>query len=156
MRFYATGSFLNVARDFIGVSKATASKTVRRVSVALANLRGQYIKMPRTLDEIREMKQKFFDIARFPWCIGAIDCSHIRIQSPGGDDAELFRNRKSFFSLNVQTIADTNRKIQDIVCRWPGFSHDSNIFRNSRICQRFEMGEFNDSLLVGNSGYPIK
>jgi len=112
--------------------------------------------MPETPEEIRETRQKFFDIAGFPRCIGAIDCSHIRIQSPGGDDAELYRNRKGFFSLNVQTIADANRKIQDIVCRWPGSSHDSNIFWNSRICQRFEMGDFAESLLVGDSGYPIK
>lgn len=31
-----------------------------------------------------------------------------------------------------------------------------NIFRNSRICQRFEEGEFTDSLLVGDSSYPVK
>lgn len=156
LRFYATGSFLSVSGDFTGVAKSTASKTVRNVSLALANLQRRYIKMPETLEEIRETRQQFFNIASFPRCIGAIDCSHIRIQSPGGDDAELYRNRKGFFSLNVQTIADANRKIQDIVCRWPGSSHDSNIFRNSRICQRFEMGEFTDSLLVGDSGYPIK
>lgn len=97
LRFYATGSFLSVAGDFTGVSKSTASKTVRNVSLAIANLRPQYIKMPETPEEIRETRQKFFDIARFPRCIGAIDCSHIRIQPPGGDDAELYRNRKGFF-----------------------------------------------------------
>jgi hypothetical protein len=59
-----------------------------------------------------------FSRARFPNCIGAIDCSHVKIQSPGGDQAETFRNRKLFFSLNVQTIADANLKIRDIVARF--------------------------------------
>ena len=30
----------------------------------------------------------------FPGVIGAIDCTHVTIQSPGGDDAELYRNKK--------------------------------------------------------------
>ncbi|KAJ9586179.1 hypothetical protein L9F63_016111 [Diploptera punctata] len=33
-----------------------------------------------------------------------MDCTHIRIRSPGGDDAERFRNRKGYFSLNVQGL----------------------------------------------------
>lgn len=70
---------MSVAGDFIGVSKANASKTVRRVSTAFANLRRQYIKMTRTPEEIREIRQKFFNTARFPRCIGAIDCSHVKI-----------------------------------------------------------------------------
>lgn len=52
--------------------------------------------MPQTDEEIMQSKQKIFNIARFPRVIGAIDCSHIRIQSPGGDNAEIFRNRKQF------------------------------------------------------------
>lgn len=156
LRFYATGSFLNVAGDFCGVHKSTASKTLKRVSAALAGLRARYIKMPASEEELRECRQKFYNIARFPKCIGAIDCSHVKIQSPGGNDAEIFRNRKQFFSLNVQTIADTDLKIRDIVARWPGSAHDSHILRNSRIYHSFENGAFGDNLLVGDSGYPIK
>lgn len=102
------------------MSKATASTTVRRVSIALANLRPQYIKMPSTEEEIAELRQSFYNIARFPRCIGALDCTHIKIQSPGGNQAELFLNRKQFFSFNVQTLAGPNLKVLNIVARWPG------------------------------------
>ena len=85
-----------MAGDFSGVHKSTASKVVRRVSRALANLRANYIRMPGNNEEIAICKEKFFRIARFPRCIGAIDCSHIKIQSPGGDNAELFRNTALF------------------------------------------------------------
>ncbi|KAJ8910046.1 hypothetical protein NQ315_008906, partial [Exocentrus adspersus] len=104
LNFYANGSFLKVAGDFAGVSKSTSCLTVRRVSRALASLRRNYIRMPATEDELSYTKQKFYEIARFPRCIDAIDCTHIKIQSPGGDNAETFRNRKQFFSFNVQTI----------------------------------------------------
>jgi hypothetical protein len=86
------------------------------------------LRMPQTEEEIAACKRGMFSRARFPNCIGAIDCSHVKIQSPGGDQAETFRNRKQFFSLNVQTIADANLKIRDIIARWPGSAHDSHIF----------------------------
>lgn len=156
LSFYANGSFLKVAGDFCGVSKSTACKTVRRVSRALLVLRPNYIRMPENNEEISESRQRFYSIAAFPRCIGAIDCTHIKIQSPGGGNAEIFRNRKQFFSLNVQTIASTDLKIQDIVTRWPGSAHDSYIFRNSNIFRSFEGGHFGDSVIIGDSGYPVK
>ena len=107
-------------------------------------------------EDIFNIRQSFYNIARFPKCIGAIDCSHVKIQSPGGNNAELFRNRKQFFSINVQTISDADLKIRDIVARWPGSSHDSHIFRNSEIRHTFEQGIFGDNVLVGDSGYAIK
>ncbi|KAH1009023.1 hypothetical protein HUJ04_001452 [Dendroctonus ponderosae] len=61
----------------------------------------------------------FTRVAIFPLVIGAIDCTHVKIQSPGGEDAERFRNRKGYFSWNVQTICDAQLKIIDIVPGWP-------------------------------------
>jgi len=40
----------------------------------------------------------------------------------------------------------------DIVARWPGSAHDSNIFRNSRLYTRLETGEFNNNAILGDSG----
>lgn len=67
----------------------------------------------------------------------------------GGEQAEVFRNRKAFFSINTQIICDAKLKIRDIVARWPGSSHDLTIFNNSRIRARFENNEFQHSLLLG-------
>lgn len=44
----------------------------------------------------------FYKIANFPGVTGCIDCTNVRIKSPGGDEAEVFRNRKGVFSVNVQ------------------------------------------------------
>lgn len=40
----------------------------------------------------------------------------------------------------------------DIVTRWHGSVHDSRIFRESRLKQRFEAGAFS-GILLGDSGY---
>lgn len=52
-------------------------------------------------------------------------------------------------------ICDSSLKIQDIVARWPGSSHDQTIFNNSDIRQKFENGEMNSALLLGDSGYGV-
>lgn len=67
----------------------------------------------------------------------------------GGDDAEVFRNRKSYFSLNVQVVANANKEIIDIVARWPGSVHDSTIFQNSNLRILFETRQFHNCLLLG-------
>ncbi|RZC38209.1 DDE Tnp 4 domain containing protein [Asbolus verrucosus] len=39
--------------------------------------------MPATEDERNSNSNKFYNVARFPKCIGAVDYSHIKISSPG-------------------------------------------------------------------------
>ncbi|KAK4882543.1 hypothetical protein RN001_005862 [Aquatica leii] len=88
----------------------------------------------------------------FPKVIGAIDCTHVKIQSPGGDEGEIFRNRKMYFSVNVQAIGDANLNILNLVARWPGSTHDATIFNNSRVRVKFEAGHFLNSILLGDGG----
>ncbi|CAI6369322.1 unnamed protein product [Macrosiphum euphorbiae] len=94
LRFFATGNFLITAGDFSGVSVAAAGQIVKRVSYALATKSDKYIKMPKTTAEIMELKVKFYGLARFPKVIGAIDCTHIKLQSPSREYGEQYRNRK--------------------------------------------------------------
>lgn len=69
--------------DFTGVDKSTASRIIRQVTLAIADLRENYIKFPNSVNEIREKQLDFFKIAKFPRVIGALDCTHVRILSPG-------------------------------------------------------------------------
>lgn len=73
----------------------------------------------------------------------------------GGDEAERFRNRKNYFSINVQTVADSKLKIQNIVCRWPGSAHDQLIFNNSRLRVLMET-VYQGYFLLGDSGYGVE
>ncbi|ENN83098.1 hypothetical protein YQE_00541, partial [Dendroctonus ponderosae] len=153
LRFYATGNMLISVGDFAGVSKTSACSIVRQVSEAIARLRPRNIRFPENIATRQKAKENFYRVARFPLVIGAIDCTHVKIQSPGGEDAERFRNRKGYFSWNVQTICDAQLKIIDIVARWPGSCHDQTIFNNSRIKSRFSNGEFPNCVILGDSGY---
>lgn len=157
LRFLASGSILHVIGDLGGIDKSTASRCIYKIITAIARLRPRYIELPIDEEEINEARQGFYDICRFPRCIGAIDCTHVRIKSPGGVDAEIYRNRKGFFSFNVQVVCDSQCIIRNIVCRWQGSAHDSMIFANSRVRAKLENNDFGaDSVIVGDSGYEIK
>ncbi|CAH1365463.1 unnamed protein product, partial [Tenebrio molitor] len=48
--------------------------------------------MPDNEQAKNKIKQSFFNISKFPRCVGAVDCTHVKIQSPGGNDAEIYRD----------------------------------------------------------------
>lgn len=104
-----------VLGDTIIVSQPTVSRIVFRVSSKtlkpklLARLLNQVIKMPSSLDAIRENQRLFKDIGcgnrgiDLPGIDGAIDCTYIRLTGTRFHKIEeIYRNRKGYFSLNVQ------------------------------------------------------
>lgn len=103
LRFYASGSFLITVGDFCGLSISSASRAVKEVSEAIASLAPEFIKF-EDANDMHQTFNEFYQIAKFPKVIGAIDCTHVRIQSPGGENAERFRNRKGYFSLKRPSI----------------------------------------------------
>ena len=155
LRFFATGSFQIVTGDLEGLSQTSVSVIIKEVSEILALKRKDFIKFPKTDEEITAENQGFYAIGHFPGVVGAVDCTHVKIQSPGGDTAELFRNRKGFFSINVQAICKSKLEITNIVARWRGSVHGARIFENSAIGIQFENG-MQKGLLLGDNGYPCK
>ncbi|VVC94244.1 unnamed protein product [Leptidea sinapis] len=140
-----------VIGDDINVHKTTVSRVVHKVSKEIAKLGRIYISMPN-YEDTTDVKAQFFKIAGFPNVIGCIDGSHIPIQSRG-EQAEIFRNRKGFFSINVQVVCDASLCIRDIDARWHGSTHDSTVYHNSFLRARLDNNEM-DGHLLGDSAYP--
>ena len=61
-----------------------------------------------------------------------------------------FVNRKQFYSINVQAVCDSDAFITNIVARWPGSTHDSRNFENSKIVDKLRNGAL-EGILVGDS-----
>ncbi|XP_033096701.1 putative nuclease HARBI1 [Anneissia japonica] len=101
------------------------------------------------------IQQQFFRKFQFPRIIGAIDGTHVAIKAPSVDE-HVYVNRKSYHSINVQAICDSNLKFLDVVAKYPGSCHDSFILSNSTIGQRFQDGLIPNGLLIGDSGYPLR
>lgn len=84
-----------------GFSQSTANRCIRRVSRALASQLHNYVHFPRTEDEQVRNIRMYYEVANLPNVAACINGSLIKIGSPGGAIAELFRGRKGFFALNM-------------------------------------------------------
>jgi nuclease HARBI1 len=155
LRFYATGSFQLVVGDTFLLHKSTVCRILHTVTAAIGKLQSKYVLFPSKIEQRRDVMNNFHASSSMPEVIGAVDCAHIAIQSPGSCDAEIYRNRKGYFSINVQLVCDNTGYISDVVARWPGSVHDSTIFDNSHIRARLETCGV-DGYLVGDGGYPCR
>lgn len=91
------------------LSQPTISRIVFKVTVILASYLNTYVKFA-TNPEARHENQRLFKELGFghgaiglPNIDGAIDCTHIRLFGNNFKGLnEIYRNRKEYFSLNVQ------------------------------------------------------
>ena len=74
-----------------------------KVSRAIAAHHQEFIKFPAR-NELPAVKYKFAQIGGLSGVVGTIDCTHVTITCPGGLNSELYRNRKGYFSVNVQAV----------------------------------------------------
>ncbi|CAH2092639.1 unnamed protein product [Euphydryas editha] len=130
LRFYALGTMLLSVGDFIGVSLVCVCKS--------------------------NTEDGFYRIARFPRVQGAIDCTHVRIQSPCAEIGEEFRNRKGYPTINVQAVCDSELMLMNVGTWWPGSAHDATIFNMSELKIQLETGMYGNKWLLGDSAYPLK
>lgn len=77
------------------------SNICKRVAPALARKSRKFINMPSSLDEI-EVMTGFEDVCGFRSVLGAIDCTHIKIKKVPKESLDDYKNRKGWYSLNVQ------------------------------------------------------
>ncbi|XP_052218400.1 putative nuclease HARBI1 [Dreissena polymorpha] len=158
LRFLASGAFLQIIGDTFGVDIATVSRVVTNVTDCLFALKDTVIKFPLTDADRRRVMAGFFAMRGFPGVIGCVDCTHVRIISPGGEDEPSYVNRKGFHSLNVQATCDHKGMFTSINACWPGCCHDSHILRMSNIGQHLASHHQDPErgYLLGDSGYPCR
>ena len=152
LRYLATGSFMEVTSDLLPLkNKVQAHRSIHKVMRLVAGMAPSVIKFPIDIDEVSVQFQAKYG---FPGVIGCIDGTHIPIQRPSIENAEIFRCRKGFMSINVQGVCGPDLKFYNIVARWPGSSHDSRIYNNSYLKHQFE--DISDQYhLLGDSAYPL-
>nr|CAI5826157.1 unnamed protein product [Callosobruchus analis] len=82
LRFYASSGHVSQVADFMGMHESTACRVIARVSRILAGLYKNFVKLPQP-EEIVHIQTAFYQIAKFSRVIGAVDGTHMKIQSPG-------------------------------------------------------------------------
>lgn len=85
LRFLASGNMQLTVADVVHVSQTSVCRVLRRVCDALLVHFHTFVKMPQTNAERQQAATEFYRFGQFPRTIGAIDCTHVKIQSPGGN-----------------------------------------------------------------------
>lgn len=154
LRFLAKGDYLSEVAEIHGISKSSGCLIVHRVIKAICATFDN-IKFPTRTDDIRKIKAEFYKIAGFPNVVGAIDGTHIPIQGMSSEDEPLFICRKGFHSINVQAVVNPDLRFTNVVCKFPGSTHDAFILQSSSLPEYVANLE-DEGWLIGDSGYPLK
>ena len=116
-----------------------------------------WIKFPTTEAEVNVEKEKWMASFQFENCIGAIDCTHIRIKKPGPTkNGDEYINRKGFASINVQATCNSEERFTSVCAKFPGSVHDSRIFKNSTVYSALVKTRSFGHYLIGDSGYALQ
>jgi nuclease HARBI1 len=152
--YLATNAFqIRIARS-LQLSQSSVSRCITAFVKAFSTNVSRIVKFPVSVEEKKETMDRFFAIASFPNVLSAIDGTHVRIIAPHSD-AHQYRCRKGYPSLNVQLACDARGIFTNVVCHWPGSSHDSHILKNSELYRNFENGQYT-GIVLGDSGYPCR
>ncbi|KAM7314345.1 uncharacterized protein ISCGN_004129 [Ixodes scapularis] len=87
------------------------------------------------------------EINVFPKKLGCIDYTHIALKN-AKKDQNIYRNRKGYDFLNVQAVCSASNEITQLTVKWPESTHDSCMWRNSDLSERFEAGGMPDGWLL--------
>ncbi|XP_041928650.1 putative nuclease HARBI1 [Alosa alosa] len=154
LRFFATGTYLYAVGDAENISKASVSRAIRKVYLALKRYVNVFIRFPGHA-KVDVIKEGFLSIAGIPDVLGVVDCTQIPIKSPPGPHEGDYINTRAFYSINVQMICDSTCVITNIEAKWPGAVLDDRIFKESSLCDKFDQGQY-DGILLGDTGYTCR
>ena len=87
LRYYASGSFLDVCGELLGIDQSTVSRTVIQITEAFLRQVHNHVRLPNRLQADRT-KAKFYDTNGFPNVVGCIDGTQIRIQAPSENEQQ--------------------------------------------------------------------
>ncbi|XP_067633710.1 putative nuclease HARBI1 [Eurosta solidaginis] len=161
LRFCAHGSYqLSVGNGFsIGFGQSTVSLVLSEVFPALEEyVCRNWVTIQYTEEEKRQAKLYFFGKSGIPGVIGCIDGTHVKIVAPKKDIQHLYYNRKGYYSLNAMIVCDNAMRIRYVNAKYPGATHDANVFNMSTLKPRLEddyrRGERN--IILGDAGYALQ
>ncbi|KAJ1098726.1 hypothetical protein NDU88_003833 [Pleurodeles waltl] len=131
LHFLASGSFQTTVAIASGMSQPIFSNVLSRVLSALLKHMRSYIVFPQ-VEDLPTVKGDFYALGHIPNIIGAIDGTHVALVTPRRSE-QMYRNWKSYHSMNVQKVCLADQYISHVNAKFPGSVNDAYILKNSSI-----------------------
>ncbi|KAJ1171755.1 hypothetical protein NDU88_003613 [Pleurodeles waltl] len=149
--FLASGTFQTIVAMASGMQQPMFSNVLSRVLSALLKHMCSYIVFPQVGD-LPTVKGEVYALGHIPNIIGAIDGTHVAFVPPRRNE-QVYRNGKSYHSMNVQMVRLADQYISHVNAKYPGSVHDAYILRNSSL--PYVMGQLQRHCvwLIGGSLY---
>ena len=129
----ATGESQQSLRRSYCIGKATVSKTVSGIALAIYNsLRDPLMKVPSPKEEWFNILVGFEKSWDFPHCIGSIDGKHIWIECQNMTRTN-YSNCKGFYSIVLLAICDNNYCFTFFDLGQYGSNNDIGVLANSKM-----------------------
>ena len=130
------GSYRMTCNSF-GVSLPSLSRTAKAVCAGINAVLGpEYLRLPKDVNEMKEIMGRFENRFGFPQAFGCLDGTHIPIKQPTENSHDYFCYKMKF-SLNVQALCDHRGVFLDVEIMWPGSVHDARVYANSQLNKHF-------------------
>ncbi|KAJ1090578.1 hypothetical protein NDU88_003708 [Pleurodeles waltl] len=102
LHFLASGSFQTTVANASGMSQPMFCNVLSRVLSALLKHVRRYIVFPQ-VEDLATVKGDIYALGHIPNIIGAIDGTHVALVPPHRSE-QVYKNRKSYNSMNVQMV----------------------------------------------------
>lgn len=153
LHYLADPGYQTTVAEVMGITQPTVSRYVASTLDFISEQHPRWITFPSSNADLARAKELWAEKLGFPFTLGAIDCTHVRIDKPHGRFGDDFINRKNFASFNVQATCDEKCTFTSVDVGWPGSVHDSRIFQTSELHEKVARNV--QGSLLGDSGYGI-
>ena len=143
LRFLTSGCDFETLSEIARISPNTLSQIIPDVCQAIFRiLSPEYIVLPRSSDEWKEVAKDFEDLWDYPFCCGALDGKHCRTKCPPRSGSVFF-NYKGFYSFVILVLCDAKANILYADIGQEGASNDSGIYQRSALYKLLQNGDLN-------------
>ncbi|XP_004917635.1 uncharacterized protein LOC101731903 [Xenopus tropicalis] len=143
LRFLATGRSLEDLKFSTAISAQALGVLIPETCCAIMQvLREEYLQLPKTPEEWKQVSQEFEDYWNFPNCGGAIGGKHVHINPPA-HSGSFYLNYKGFFSVVLLAIVNAKYEFMMIDVGKNGRLSDSGVIEQTRFYRALKESKLN-------------
>ncbi|XP_049291711.1 uncharacterized protein LOC125768306 [Anopheles funestus] len=142
LRFLISGGTYRDVRFHTGISQPSLTNIIPETCRAIIHVLKEYMKMPRTQQEWKNIASGFSNKWQFPNCLGAADGKHVKITPPPSSGSNFF-NYKKFNSVILMAIADSNYTFIMCDVGGAGSESDGGCIKKTKFYQKLVENQLN-------------